>query len=95
MLTRRGHGWMAAGIVLSALITPSLAASVSACPAPPLRGDAMGKIDDALQARLEAGAAGTVPVIVTFTAPSTIASSRLAGSTSRTVSMRSAPSPGP
>jgi hypothetical protein len=28
----------------------------------------MDKIDDALQARLKAGAAGTVPVIVTFTA---------------------------
>jgi hypothetical protein len=64
MLTRRGRGRMAAGIVLSALITPSLAASVSTCPAP--RGDVMGKIDDALQARLEAGAAGTVAVIVTI-----------------------------
>ena len=67
MLTRWGHRWIAAGIVLPALITPSMAASVSACPAPPLQGDAMDKIDDALQARLEAGAAGTVPVIVTFT----------------------------
>jgi hypothetical protein len=67
MRTRWGHGSIAAAIVLSALITPSLAASVRTCPAPPLRGDAMDKIDDALQARLKAGAAGTVPVIVTFT----------------------------
>jgi hypothetical protein len=58
---------MAASIVLSTLITPSVAASVSTCPAPPLRGDAMDKIDDALQARLKGGAAGTVSVIVTFT----------------------------
>jgi hypothetical protein len=65
MLTRWGRGRMAAGIVLSTLITPSLAVSVSACPAP--RGDVMGKIDDALQARLKAGPAGTVPVIVTIT----------------------------
>jgi hypothetical protein len=52
--------------VLSALIAPSVAASLSTCPGPPLRGDAMDKIDDALQARLK-GAAGTVSVIVTFT----------------------------
>ena len=64
MLTRRGRGRMAAAIVLSALIAPSLAARASTCPAP--QGDVMSKIDDALQARLEAGAAGTVAVIVTF-----------------------------
>jgi hypothetical protein len=53
--------------VLSALIAPPVVASLSTCPGPPLRGDAMDKIDDALQARLKGGAAGTVAVIVTFT----------------------------
>jgi hypothetical protein len=67
MLTIWRRGRIATAIVLSALLTPSPAASVSTCPAPAMGGDAMDKIDDALQARLKADAAGTVPVIVTFT----------------------------
>ena len=56
MLTKWRRRGIAAAIVLSALIAPS-AASLSICPGPPLRGDAMDKIDDALQARLDGGAA--------------------------------------
>jgi hypothetical protein len=57
---------MAAGLVVWAVLTP-LSAAVDTCPEPPQGGDAMGKIDDALQARLDAGAAETVPVLVTLT----------------------------
>jgi hypothetical protein len=67
MLTRWGRGRIAAAIVLPALVAPPLGAGVSACAAPPAGGAIMDKIDQALQARLKAGAAGRVAVIVTFT----------------------------
>jgi hypothetical protein len=69
MVMRWTRGPIAAGIVVWAFLTPPVSAIVSTCPEPPPRGDAMDNIDDALQARLEDGAAGTVPVIVTLTGP--------------------------
>jgi hypothetical protein len=66
MLTRWTCGSIVAGIVVCVSLTPPVSATVTTCPAPPPQGDAMDKIDDALRARLEAGTAGTVPVIVTL-----------------------------
>jgi hypothetical protein len=58
---------MAAGFVVWVVLTPPVSATVDTCPEPPHGGDAMGEIDDALQDRLDAGAAEMIPVIVTMT----------------------------
>jgi hypothetical protein len=58
---------MLAGVVAWAVLTPPVSATVDTCTEQPHGGNAMGKIDDALQDRLDAGAAETVPVIVTMT----------------------------